>query len=151
MSAQSATYAFKDTSGIITNPILLVPIVFAGFIGMGKFSIAMHTERTVLDTAADGTVMPSYIAGDSGDFSVEAQQTSRLHQQLLDLYNALKIAADAGDVSNWAATTISLRNITFASQHIMSGVAFSKIPDRAYEQQGARVTWRMLACNVINV
>src|SRR5712691_8767794 len=99
MSAQSQTYSFKDTSGALTNPVLPQPIVFAGQIGVGSFSIVMHTERTVLDTAADSTVMPSYIAGDSGEFTVEAQQTSFIHQALLNLYNTLKAAADSGDVT----------------------------------------------------
>jgi hypothetical protein len=151
MSAFSQTYSFKDTSGSLTNPVLPAPIVFAGSIGVGAFTIAMHTERTVLDTAADGNVMPSYMAGDSGEFSVEAQQTSYIHQALLDLYNILKASADNGNVTNWNATTISLRNIVTGSQHLLQGVGFGKIPDKPYQAQGAKITWRLLACNIVNM
>jgi len=150
MSAQSATYSFLDLSVVINNPVLPAPITFAGNLGTGSLTVTMHTERTVLDTAADGTVMPSYVAGDSGAFTMEAQQTSSLHQALLDLYNTLKAAADNGDVSNWAATTISARNIISASQHRGTGVAFSKIPDKPYVAQGGRVTWSLQACNIDN-
>lgn len=151
MSAISATYSFKDTSGSLTNPILAgAPIVFAGEIGMGQFVVSMHTDRTVMDTASDGTIMPSYIAGDSGDIAIEVQQTSILHQLLLGLYNLLKIAADAGDVSNWAASALSLRNVVDGSQHILTGVAFSKIPNKVYTAQGQKITWTLMAANVQN-
>jgi hypothetical protein len=151
MSAQSATYSFEDTSGSFTNPLLPAPIVFAGQIGQGQFTISMHTERTSLDTAADGTVMPSYIAGDSGSVTVEVQQTSILHQLFLALYNALKTAADNGDVTNWAAGAMSLRNIVDGSQHLLTGVAFSKIPDKTYAAQGGKITWMLQACSIQNL
>ena len=152
MSSRSATYSFKDTSGSLSNPILLgAPIVFAGEIGMGQFVINMHTERTTHDTAADGTVMPSYIAGDSGDCSIEIQQTSALHAELLGLYNLLKTAADGGDVSNWAASALSLRNIVDGSQHLLTGVSFGKIPAKTYAAQGGKITWVLMAANVTNV
>ena len=112
--------------------------------------MSMHTDRTVMDTASDGTIMPSYIAGDSGDIAIEVQQTSILHQLLLGLYNLLKIAADAGDVSNWAASALSLRNVVDGSQHILTGVAFSKIPNKVYTAQGQKITWTLMAANVQN-
>src|SRR5271154_6755935 len=116
MSAISATYSFKDTAGSLTNPILQgVPIVFAGEIGMGEFIVSMHTVRTTHDVSADSTVMPSYIAGDNGAVTIMVQQTSAIHAALLGLYNILKSAADSGDVSNWASTALSLRNVVDGS------------------------------------
>lgn len=152
MSAISATYSFKDTSGSLTNPVLAgAPIVFAGEIGMGQFTISMHQERTTHDVAADSTVMPSYIAGDNGDVAIEVQQTSSLHADLLALYNLLKIAADSGDVTNWAASALSLRNVVDGSQHILTGVSFSKIPNKVYAAQGQKITWVLLAANIVNL
>ena len=151
MSAISATYSFKDSAGSLTNPVLNgVPIVFAGEIGMGEFVITMHTERTTHDVAADSTVMPSYIAGDNGACTIMMQQTSQLHAELLALYNLLVIAADNGDVSNWAATALSIRNTVDGSQHLLTGVSFSKIPDKTYAAQGGKLTWVLMAANVKN-
>jgi hypothetical protein len=146
--AQSATYSFKDTSGAFTNPLLPAPIVFAGQIGMGRFVVNMHTPRSILDTAADGTIMPTYAAGNSGQISIEVQQTSILHALLLDLYNNLVLAGDAGDPSAWAAGQITLRNTAVGNQHVLTGVAFEKKPDKPYEAQGTRITWVLLACDV---
>lgn len=149
--AQSRTYSFKDTSGSLTNPALLVPIVFAGQIGMGQFTVAMNTERTTHDVAADGTIMPSYIAGDNGTVTIEMQQTSLLHGLLLGLYNILKAAADQEDVTNWAAGALSLRNIVDGSQHLLNGVSFSKIPDKVYASQGGKIIWNLMACDIQNL
>lgn len=151
MSAISTTYSFKDTSGALTNPLLPAPIVFAGQIGMGAFNIEMHTDRTVHDTAADGTVMPSYMAGDSGSITIEIQQTSILQAEFLALYNLLKTAADNGDVSNWANSQISLRNTVDGSQHLLRGVSFSKIPPKPYQAQGSKIVWNLMACDVQNI
>ena len=149
MSAQSATYSFKDVAGSLTNPILSgAPIVFAGDIGMGEFAIEMDTERTAHDTAADGTVMPTYVAGDSGRCTIRMQQTSRLHDALLTLYNLLKSQADGGDASNWAASALSLRALVSGRQHNFGGVSFSKIPPYPYAAQGQSVTWVLMACTV---
>ena len=151
MSAISSTYSFKDSAASITNPVLAgAPIVLAGEIGMGEFIISMHTERTVHDVAADGTVMPSYMAGDNGAVTIMVQQTSIVHIELLALYNLLKIAADSGDVSNWAATAISIRNTVDGSQHLLTGVSFSKIPDKTYAAQGGRLSWVLMAASIVN-
>lgn len=151
MSAVSSTYSFKDSAASITNPILQgVPIVLAGEIGMGEFIVSMHTERTSHDVAADGTVMPSYIAGDNGAITIMVQQTSIVHVELLALYNLLKMAADSGDVSNWAATAISIRNTVNGSQHLATGVSFGKIPDKTYAAQGGRLSWVLMCASISN-
>jgi hypothetical protein len=136
----------------MTNPVLFdAPIVFAGEIGMGEFVVSMHTVRTTHDVAADSTVMPSYIAGDNGAVSIQMQQNSSLHAALLALYNLLKIAADGGDVTNWAASSLSLRNTVDQSQHLLTGVSFEKIPDKTYAAQGGKLTWVLMACNIANI
>jgi len=148
---QGATYSFKSLTGVLTNTVFGVTIpLTGGNIGAGKFVVRMLTERTSQDIAADGTVMTSYEAGDNGELEIEAQESSILHQQLLALYNLAVLAANNDDVSGWAATTIQFRMLTDNSQHLFSGVGFRKIPDKPYEAKGLRVTWNLLAANVVN-
>lgn len=152
MSAISTTYSFVDTAGSLTNPILgNSPIVFAGEIGMGQFEVEMITPRTVHDVAADGTVMPSYIAGDNGRVTVQVQQTSILHKELLSLYNDLLVAAAGGDVSNWANSTLSLRNTVDGSQHLCTGVSFEKVPNKVYTAEGQKITWPLMSASIQNI
>jgi hypothetical protein len=145
------TYSFKDLLGVLVPPSAFgSPIqLVGGFIGNGEISIRMTTNRTEHETGTDGTVMPSYIAGDAGEITVQCQQTSKLHHALLTLYNAIVLAANAGDISGWATMSISLRTVFDASKHNLYGVSFQKIPDKPYAARGQNVTWVLMAANVV--
>ena len=145
------TYSFKDLVGVLSNPVFGTTIqLTGGNVGLGQVTITMATERTTQDLAADGTVMPSYVAGDNGTVDLEVQQTSPLHHALLDLYNLAKSAADNDDLAGWAATTISFRTILDGSTHLLSGVSFGKIPDKPYQASGQKIRWALMACNIVN-
>ena len=146
-----STYSFKSLVGVLVNPVFGVSIpLTGGNVGFGQMTVTMTTERTAHDVAADGTVMVSYIAGDNGDIAIEVQESSILHSLLLSLYNQAITAANNDDVSGWAATTISFRMLTDGTSHILSGVSFGKIPDKPYQASGQKITWRMMAANIIN-
>jgi hypothetical protein len=149
--SQGLTYSFKSLTGVLTNPIFgtTIPLT-GGNIGNGSITIRMTTERTVQDVAADGTVMPSYIAGDNGEVDIVVQETSALHKALLSLYNLAVLAANNDDVLGWAATAISFVFLIDGSTHTLTGVSFGKIPDKPYEAAGQKITWKLLACQIIN-
>lgn len=146
----SSTYSFKDTSGAFNHP-LVGAFSFSGQIGFGQFSISMAVEQTVHDIAADGAVMISAVAGDPGSISIEVQQTSALHSFLLAWYNAIKLLRDSGDVTNWAAASLTLRNLVDGSTHVATGIAPTKIPDKIYAAQGQRLTWVLLCADIQNL
>lgn len=144
------TYSFKDLLGVLTSPLLSAPIqLVGGFIGNGEITIRMTTQRTEMETGTDGVVMPSFIAGDSGEITIAMQQTSNLHHQLLALYNLMVTNANLGDISGWASMFISLRTVFDHSGHNLFGVAFQKIPDKPYAARGQNVTWVLMAANVV--
>ena len=146
------TYSFKDLVGSLSNTVFGVSFpLTGGNIGLGHVTITMTTERTMHDVAADGTVMPSYAAGDNGDIDLSVQQTSPLHHELLNLYNLVTQAANNDDVSGWAATELAFRTLLDGSTHILSGVSFQKIPEKPYEAHGQKVTWKLMAANIINM
>jgi hypothetical protein len=146
------TYSFKDLVGVLTNATFGVTLpLTGGNVGLGQVTITMSTERTIMDVAADGTVMGSYVAGDNGACDIEIQQTSPLHHALLNLYNLCVQAANADDLSGWLATVISFRTLLDGSTHVLTGVGFSKIPDKAYQAQGQKIRWALLVANSVNV
>ena len=150
--SQGNTYSFKALTGVLVNPVFGITIpLTGGNIGAGQFVIRMLTERSAHDVAADSTVMVSYMAGDNADLDIEVQESSLLHQELLNLYNLCVLAAEADDVSGWAATTISFRMLTDGSQHYLSGVSFKKIPDKPYAAAGQKITWGLMAANAVNM
>lgn len=148
---QGKTYSFKSLTGVLTNSVFgtTIPLT-GGNIGIGSITIRMTTTRTAHDVAADGTVMPSYLAGDNGEVDIQVQETSAIHSELLDLYNQAVLAADNDDVSGWAATAISFTLLIDGSTHTLTGVSFDKIPDKPYEASGQKMTWKMVAANVVN-
>ena len=149
--SQGLTFSFKSLTGVLTNPAFGVSIpLTGGNIGAGSFTIRMTTTRTTHDVAADGTVMPSYIAGDNGELDIQVQETSILHHALLNLYNLCVLAANADDVTGWAATAISFVLLSDGSTHTLTGVSFDKIPDKVYEAAGQKLTWKLMAANIIN-
>jgi hypothetical protein len=144
------TYSFKDMTGVLSNPALDTPLqLVGGNIGLGTLTIRMITERAEFETGADGVVMPSYVPGESGEITIEVQQTSALHHALLSLWNTLVSAANGGDLSNTFATVISLRTILDGSQHTASGVFF-KIPDKPYAPKGQNISWVLKAASIVN-
>jgi hypothetical protein len=151
-SSVGVTYSFKDLTGVITNSVFGASILLSGGnVGFGELTITMTTERTAQDVAADGTVMPSYLAGDNGTVAINVQQTSGLHHDLLDLYNQCVTAANNDDVSGWASTNMSFRTILDGSIHVLSGVSFGKIPDKPYHAAGQRIVWNLMAANIVNM
>ena len=151
MSAIGTTYSFKDLSGALTNPLIDPITLSGGYVGIGSITIEMMTQRTVHDVAADGVVMPTYVAGDNGTVAIEIQQTSSLHHDLLSLYNKLKTAADGGDASNWASTAFTFRTLMDGSHHVITGASFQKTPPKPYAVHGGRVTWTFMAANIVNM
>ena len=146
------TYSFKSLVGVLKNSIVGVVIpLTGGNIGLGGITIRMTTSRTVHDVAADGTVMPSYLAGANGEVDIEVQETSILHKALLTLYNALVLQADLDDILGWAATSISFALLIDGSVHTLTGVSFDKIPDKPYQAAGQKMTWKLLAANIVSV
>ncbi len=146
----TTTYSFKDLKGVITTAGGVFPLV-GGNVGVGSITITMSEDRTVQDVAADGSVMPSYVAGDNGSVSIEVQQTSALHKYLLGAYNTVKSLADAGVLATWASGVISFITLLDGSTHQLTGVSFQRIPAKAYAAHGARVTWTLMACKVVNL
>lgn len=140
-----STYSFTDLAGSISHPTLGA-YLFDGT-GVGSVTIAKATDRTAHDIAADGSVMVSKIAGNNGTVTIEAQQTSAIHKWLLAWFNALWQMP----TSEWASTSMTLRNAATGTRHIISGISPQKEPDTPYQAQGQHVTWTLMCAEITNL
>ncbi len=136
------TYSFTDLSGALI--LAGESYIFSGQEGAGGVTISMDTDKTEMQTAADGSVMGSFIPGDAGKITIEVQQTSDLHKWLLAKYNVAKTAGAA----LWLSGAARFRNIVEGSGHIATGVAFQKLPDKAYKATGQMVAWVLAAADI---
>ena len=142
----STIYSFKDLSMTILDPDV-GPFLLAGEIGMGELVIEMAMERISHQVSSDGSVMITYRAGRNGTIDIQVQQTSALHQYLLNWANAKFSNADAGNVQTLASATLTARNVLDGTQHVCKGVTPSKIPTKTYGDQGGNLTWRLMVAD----
>lgn len=151
MSQQLTTYSGRDANFTLNSP-LTGTIQASGVAGQGiaQISIEMTVIQTTIQVGMDGSTVPSAVPGDQGVCEVQVWQTSAIHKQLLQWYNALKSARDNGDVSQWAASTLLVMNIVDGTQHQFNGVAPERVPNKVYAEQAGRISWRFLGCNVAN-
>lgn len=140
----TTTYGFTDLVGSIHSD-LVGDFIFTGE-GVGSVSVSKSTERSAQDVAADGSVMVSKIAGNNGTVTIEVQQAAPLHFWLLNWFNAHW----AAKTSNWATTTMLLKNTSTGGSHVCSGVSPQKEADVPYQSQGQRVTWTLMCADITN-
>lgn len=138
-------YSFTDLSGAIAHPALGA-YTFTGE-GTGEITVSYSTERTVHDIAADGTVMVSKVAGNNGVVTISAQQTSDVHKWLVNAFNIVWVLP----TSQWASFSATLRNVSDNTTHVLTGMSFGKIADKPYQAQGQRVTWTLMAADIISL
>ena len=94
--------------------------------------------------AADGTVMPSKIAGKNGTISLEIQQISELHKWLMKWNNYIETAG----TDEWCGMTITIKSSSLGDMTVCIGVSPEKLPDRLYKAQGSQITWQLMATKI---
>lgn len=138
----NTTYSFEDVQVVLAHPAIGQNV--ANGTGIGTITIAMTTDLSTHDVAADGSVMVSKVLGLNGTVALAIQQTSSLDAWLRRWYNYVETA----DASEWAQMTISMRNTLGGESITMSGVSPQKLPDRPYQSQGQLITWTLMAQRV---
>ena len=140
--ASHTTYSFGDVTASL-NFAGIIPLTVTGA-GAGSIDTTMAGEKTAHDVAADGTVMISKILGNNGSISLNIQQASSTHKNLLLWYNYILNAPS----SEWANNSITIRNNVIGETLIATGVSPQKLPDKPYQSQGQRVTWNLMAAEI---
>lgn len=139
---QHSTYSFTDINATISHPDYGA-ITIQGE-GIGDLTISKMTDRSVHDVAADGNIMVSKIAGNNGTVSINAQQTSRLHNWFQGLFNYLWGA----DTGQWAQISLTFIAPKMQKTYYCTGGSFVKEPDEPFQSQGQRVTWSILFTDI---
>lgn len=151
MPQQLGTYSGKDLNFSLSSQVTGT-IQAAGIqtTGVKQLTIRMTVDQTLMETGMDGSVAVSAIPGDYGEIEIQVWQTSPLQAQLLTWYDALVSARNTGDVSNWATSTVLIKNIVDGSQHTCSGVCPTKFPDKQYGTQAVTCNWVLKSAQITN-
>lgn len=137
-----STYSFEDVTCSFQHKG--VGAASSTGAGMGSIAIAMATDRTAHDVAADGHVMISKVAGKNGSITLTMQQTSELHKYLLRWYNYIDLA----NASEWAEMALTIKSNNLGESTVCTGVSPQKAADRPYQAQGQHVTWNLMAAEI---
>ena len=144
------TYSGKSVSFTLQHPLLALPIFADGVAkkGVRSYGVRMPVVHARVENGIDGAVAPSLVPGEQGEFEITVFQTSTLHRELLNLYNLVKAAMDAGDATQWFLGTVVMNVITDGTTYTGSYVGPEKQPDKTWADQAQGWTWRLIACDI---
>lgn len=133
-----STFSFTDIEATISHPGYGSYSIQGE--GIGDMSITKLTDRSVHDVAADGSIMTSKIAGNNGNVTINAQQTSTLHNFLQGMFNYLWGAS----TDEWAKISLTIRAPKMQKTYYCTGGSFVKEPDEQFQAQGQKLPWVLL-------
>lgn len=136
------TYSFEDVTASFEHPGVGAASTTGA--GIGSISVAMASDKTVHDVAADGVVMISKLAGSNGTVAVSVQQTSQIHKYFMKWYNYVTTAP----ASEWAKMNITIKSNNLGDITTCVGVSPQKLADRPYQAQGQQVTWNLMCAEI---
>lgn len=137
-----STYSFTDIEATISHPSYGSYSIQGE--GIGDITFAKLTDRSVHDTAADGNIMVSKIAGNNGNVTINTQQTSSLNNFMQGLFNYVWSAT----TDEWAQMSLTMRAPKMQKTYYCTGGAFVKEPDEQFQAQGQRVPWAILFTDI---
>jgi hypothetical protein len=132
--ASITAYSFLDVIASISGP--------GGSFDLGGgnaeegIAVTRANSKNVMTAGADGSVMHSLRAEDSGTATVTVLKTSPLNAMLANLYNAQKDSS-----ATWGRNTISIRDMANGDDVTLSGCAFQTHPDINYATEGGTNAW----------
>lgn len=137
-----STYSFGDISAVLSHPDY--PSLDFKNAGVGDITISKTNDTTAHDLAADGSVLVSKIIVNNGTVTINAQQSSPLHNYLNNLFNYLRTAP----TNRWAEIQLDIRAPFLHEARICTGGSFQKDADCPYQAQGQRIAWTLMFADI---
>jgi len=139
-------YSFLDVSVSIVGPGVNAqiegPTPGSEQIGSGAgvsnegVTVAFDEPKNMVTTGADGSIMQSLRAGQTGKMTIRLLKTSPINGVLSQAY-----AAQRQSAANWAQNIIVLTNNVLGDVAEGQQMAFEKYPDNTYAENGNVLDW----------
>lgn len=130
------TYSFLDTQGSFTGPGGSFSVGNGAGVAEEGISYARDDDQTDTATGADGTIMHSLSASQTGTITVRLLKTSPTNKKLQDCHNLQRTTA-----ALWGINTLAFSNATTGDQVVLTQGAFIKTPDNGYAKDGNTLEW----------
>lgn len=130
----ATTYSFTSVSASIVGPNGSFSLSNGNT--EGGITFAKSGPKNTKTVGADGQVMNSMHADESGTVTVRLLKTSVTNAMLQAMYDG-----DRADASNWGQNVIILRDINRGDEETAVGCAFQKFPDVTFDKEGPALEW----------
>lgn len=138
------TYSFTECIVTLNHPSL--GTLSTNGLGMGSVTVNNEGVRASKNVASDGNVIINKIKDRSGIVTLSIQQVSDLQADLIKWFNYLEIA----DASEWAKIVINVNSISTKENHVCTGCAMQKIPNKEYSAEASNVSWDFICSDIQN-
>lgn len=131
------SYSFRNVLAAIDGPGGAFPL--SGGVGNAKegITIAATTDENVMTKGADDFTQHSMIEDSSATVTIRLLKSSPVNALLMGLRNSQKLA---GSVV-WGQNKIVVTDRARGDLHVLTEVAFKKVPDLEYGAEAAPVEW----------
>ena len=139
-----SVYSITDTQTVINHPQVGRKVLSDENNGGGQVSISYSIDMSSQTQTANGYTVINKVRSHAGTIALEIPQNSPSDTYLRRLIAYVETA----DASEFALTTITIRdnasNVTFTA----TGVTPQKRPDRAYAQQSGNLNYTFLCADI---
>jgi hypothetical protein len=130
------TYSFEDVVATISGPGGVIPLGNGAGNADEGITVTMTERKNTMVTGADGSVMHSLHAAQSGTIVVRLLKTSPINALLSAMYNFQTQSS-----ANHGQNTIVVANPQRGDVISCQGAAFAKQPDLTYAKDGNTCEW----------
>lgn len=134
MAIGYGTYSFFDVQAAISGPGGSFSL--KGGNAAEGITIARTEDKDTMTIGADGSVMHSHHVGRTCTVTIRLLKTSTANAQLRELYNF----QDVGSLA-WGKNVITIRNIISGDEEVISGAAFTGLPENSWATEGNVLEW----------
>lgn len=131
------TYTFLEVYGTLVGPGVATNIASDAAPAKEGISTAYSEAKNTATTGADGSLMQSMHATQTGKFTIRLLKTSPVNAVLNAAYNFQRQPPG----SNWGQNTLRIVDKVRGDVETLSQAAFSKHADNAYGEDGNVLTW----------
>ncbi len=140
------TYSFMDVQANFVGPGALINLGNGAGVAKEGITITPREDKTSQIVGADGNWMTSLHAGTPGNISVRLLKTSPVNALLSAAYNFQSTSS-----ANWGQNVISIRLPNWLDTITCIGVAFTRLPEVLYAEDGNTNEWQFMAGQIVEI
>jgi hypothetical protein len=130
-----SAYSFEDVLATIVGPSGTTPLGVSAAPAAEGITVSKEAKNTKT-VGADGSVMFSMHANESGKVTVRLQKTSPVNAILSAMYRL-----DSSTALNWGKNVIIITEIATGDVYTCTGCAFTQHPSNTYATEGNTLDW----------